>query len=184
MPPTESFPFELAPGERLIWSGSPRRGVAFGASEIVQTGIGIVFVYLFVQFYGVARYNSPQENMLWAGLFLGMMYFSLGTLFMEGMRRRRSVYAITSERLLMINSVFSRFVKSYPLRTITDSKLEEQKGGVGNIWIGRRYLGPGRIDVRLQPTTTNRNGLEMIPDAKHVYELFLAAREASLAAPV
>ena len=184
MPAPETFPFELGPGERLIWSGSPRPGGAIGATEIAQTGIAVVFVYLFVKFYGVARYNSAQENILWAGLLLAMLYFSLGTLFMERVRRRRSVYAITSERLLMINTVFSRFVKSFPLRTITDSKLEELKGGIGNIWIGRRYLGPGTIDVRLLPTTTNRNGLEMIPDAKHVYELFLAAREASLAAPV
>ena len=184
MPTTESLPFELAPGERLIWSGSPRRAVTFGASELAQTAIAIVFVYLFVQFYGVARYNTAQENMLWAGLFLGMMYFSLGTLFLQGMRRHRSVYAITTERLLMINTVFSRFVKSFPLPTITDIQLEEQKDGIGNIWIGRRYLAPGTIDVRLLPTASNRNGLEMIPDAKHVYELFLAAREASLAAPV
>jgi hypothetical protein len=181
---TESFPFELGPGERLLWSGVPRRAVAVSASGIVQTAIGIVFIYLFVKFYGVARYNTSEDNILWGGLLLAMLYCSLGTLFMETMRRRRSVYAITSERLLMINTVFSRFVKSYPLRTITDSRLEERGDGVGNIWIGRRYLGLGPIDARLQPTTTNRNALEMIPDAKHVYELLLAAKEASLAAPV
>jgi hypothetical protein len=184
VPTRENFPFELGPGERLIWSGSPTRVVAFGASGIVQTAIGVVFVYLFVKFYGVARYNTPQDNILWGALLLAMLYFTLGVQLMLVMRRRQSVYAITSERLLMINSVFSRFVKSFPLSTITDIKLEEQSGGVGNIWIGRRYLGPGRIDVRLLPTTNNRNALEMIPDAKHVYELFLAAREASLAAPV
>jgi hypothetical protein len=181
---TERFPFELGPGERLIWSGAPRRAVAVSASGIVQTGIGIVIIYLFVKFYGIANHDTLQDNILWAVLFLAVLYFSLGRLFMEAMRRRRSVYAITSERLLMINTVFSRFVKSYPLRTITDSQLEERGEGVGNIWIGRRNLGVGTIDTRLLPSSGNRNGLERIPDAKHVYELFPAAREASLAAPV
>ena len=184
MSATESVPFELGAGERLIWSGAPRRAVAFDAAGVAQMVIGAAVVYLFVKFYDVARYQSLQENILWAVLFLALLYFSVGRLLMEGMRRRRSVYAITSERLLMINGSFSRFVKSFPLRTITDIDLQEQSGGFGTIQIGRRYLGPGTIDTRLLPTTGNRNALESIPDAKRVYELFLAARDASLRAPV
>jgi hypothetical protein len=104
------------------------------------------------------------------------MYALVGRLFFDAYRRSKSAYALTSERMLVRESVFSDFVKAFPLDTITDTVLREGRGGFGSIWIGRRYLPVGWQDTRLSAASGHPNGFAMIPDARHVYELLEAAR--------
>ena len=176
----ETHSFELAPGERMIWSGVSRAGIVFRGSDLTQVPISIAILYIFTSKYRSASLDGALERVLWSALLATVLYVVFGRFLYDALRRRRSVYAITSERVMMINSVWTRYVKSYALSSITDIKLDEKKNGVGNIWLGRRFLPPGWHDPRTLPSRTHRNAFEMIPDAKHVYELLLEARQASL----
>jgi hypothetical protein len=180
----ETRSFELAPRERMIWSGVPRAGIVFRGSDLTQIPISIIVLYIFTTKYRNATHDGALDEIIWGVLFAAVLYLLAGRFLYDALRRRRSVYAITSDRVLIINSVWSRYVKSFALSSITDIKLDERRNGVGNIWLGRRYLPPGWQDPRLMPSRTSRNAFEIVPDAKHVYELLLEARQASLASLV
>lgn len=184
MSKTEILSFELGPDERLIWSGVPNAGIVFRSSDLTQIPISLAILYIFAIKFRSASLNGAFERMIWGALFAAVLYVVIGRFLYDALRRRRSVYAITSDRVLTINTVWSRFVKSFALSSITDIKLDEGRAGVGNIWLGRRSLPPGWQDPRLMPSRTSRNAFEMIPDAKHVYDLLLEARQTSIASLV
>jgi hypothetical protein len=176
MPPPEILPFELDPDERLIWSGAPLTGIVFRAADIIQVPISILILLIFASQSRNASIRGPIDGIIWGVLFIAVMYFAVGRFLFDARARGRSAYALTSERMLIRQSAFSDFVKSFPLNTITDTGLREHRNGFGDIWIGRRYL-TGWQDPRLSPTRGHPIGFAMISDARHVYDLLEEARK-------
>ena len=172
----ENFPFALEPGERVLWSGAPRTGLMFRSSDILQVVVSLIILYVFATQLRNASFRGPIDIILGLVIFIAVMYFAVGRFFFDAYRRRRSAYALTSERMLIRESVLSNFVKSFPLNTITDTGLRDMGNGFGNIWIQRRYLPTGWQDPRLMRTRGRPIGFAMIPDASRVYDLLEAAR--------
>jgi hypothetical protein len=172
----EPAPFQLDPGETLIWSGTPRNGIVFSPSDALQIPIGLLLLFVFANQSRHASFGGPADVAIFCGLLVVLMYFLVGRFVFDAYGRRRTRYALTSERVLIRESVRSEFVKSFPLNTITDTLLRERRNGFGDVWFGRRYLPVGWQDTRLQPRTGRPNGFSMIADASHVHELLEAAR--------
>jgi hypothetical protein len=172
----EKFPFDLEPGERVLWSGAPRTGFVFRSSDIVPMMISLVTLYVFATMMRNASFRSPIDASIAGVIFVAVMYFTIGRFFFDAFRRRKSAYALTSERMLVRESLLSNFVKSFPLNTITDTGLRERGDGFGDIWIRRRYLPTGWQDTRLMPTRGHPIGFAMVPDARRVYDLLEEAR--------
>ena len=173
-------PFTLEPGERLLWSGAPRSARILQFRFPIAALITAVIVFKMFDTVRIMAQSGTLDTepvLLFVALALVLL---VGAPLVAILRNRRTAYAITSERLLMINTVVSRFVTAFPLETITDIRLTERADGSGDIAIGRRFLKPGWQDPRLMPTGTGRNGLLNIADAKRVHELLLAARESRL----
>ena len=176
MDTTEKSSFELEPAERVLWSGTPRRGLVFQPFDALQVPISLVILYILATKMDLSNLDDPVEAVLGLVILAVVIYVSVGRFFFDAYRRGRSTYALTSERMLIRESLFSDFVKSFPLNTITDTLLREGRGGFGSIAIGRRFLPVGWQDTRLLPTQGHRNGFAMIPDVRHVYEMLEAAR--------
>ena len=172
----ENFPFELEPGERVLWSGAPRKGLAFRSADLLQVPISLIILYVLATKLRYVSFDGPLEAAIAAVIIIAVLYFAVGRFFFDAYRRGKSAYALTSERMLVRESVLSDFVKSFPLNTITDTYLFHLRNGFGNIRIGRRYLPVGRQDSRLSATRGHPNGFAMIADASHVYDLLEAAR--------
>ncbi|HSU92958.1 MAG TPA: hypothetical protein VLI43_04580 [Gemmatimonadaceae bacterium] len=172
----ENFPFELEPGERLLWSGAPRKGLAFRPADFLQVPISLIILYVLAKQFRYMSFAGPVDVAIATVLTLAVFYVVVGRFFFDAYRRGKTAYALTSERMLIRESVFSNFVKSFPLNTITDTFLFDLPRGFGNIRIGRRYLPVGWQDSRLSATRGHPNGFAMIPDASHVYDLLEAAR--------
>lgn len=170
------FELELEPGERVLWSGTPRRGLVLQPADVLQLPISLGILYLLATKIGIASLDGPVEKMLAVVLVLAVLYFAIGRFFFDAYRRGKSAYALTTERMLIRDTAFSTFVKPFPLNTITDTVLREQRNGFGSIWIDRRFLPVGRVDTRLSASAGNPNGFAMIADARRVYDLLEAAR--------
>jgi hypothetical protein len=172
----ENFPFELEPGERVLWSGAPRKGLAFRSADFLQVPISLIIVYVLAKQFRYMSFAGPVDVAIATVITLAVFYVTVGRFFFDAYRRGKTAYALTSERMLIRESVLSNFVKSFPLNTITDTYLFDLPRGFGNIRIGRRFLPVGWQDTRLSATRGHPNGFAMIPDAGHVYDLLEAAR--------
>jgi len=172
----ENFPFELEPGERVLWSGAPRKGLAFRSADLLQVPISLIILYVLAKQFPYMSFAGPVDVAIATVITMAVFYVAVGRFFFDAYRRGKTAYALTSERMLIRESVLSNFVKSFPLNTITDTYLFHLRDGFGNIRIGRRYLPVGWQDSRLSATRGHPNGFAMIADASHVYDLLEAAR--------
>ena len=117
--------FPLSRGERLLWSGAPRQGIAFRQSDLFQ----IPFTLLwggFALFWNVAVWagDGPIFFRLWGLPFLLVgVYMVVGRFWLDARRRARTSYGVTTERVLIASNLLSPSIKSLTLRTLTDVTL-------------------------------------------------------------
>jgi len=182
---SEEIRRELAPGEQVIWSGSPRQGIAFRGSD----AFAIPFSLLWCGFalfweYGVATSNAPAFFVLWGIPFVLVgLYMVIGRFFFDARQRARTFYALTSERVLIVSGVFSRKVKSLNLSTLTDVSMNESRNGEGEITFGPQHPIPSFFGNSSWPGAQQQSPrFEFVPNAKSVYEKIRGAQRGSLAA--
>ena len=174
---------ELEDGERVLWSGVPRQGLALRGADVYLIPFSLMWGG-FAIFWesSVFKTNAPIFFRLWGVPFVVIgLYLIFGRFFADSMQRGRTAYGLTDRRVVILSGLFSRQVKSLPLRTISDLSLTERKDGTGTIALGpsqstgRRYGGgawPGYGPY-------GAPCLEMIPNAKDVYNRIRQAQAQS-----
>lgn len=175
--PTEiaaSLTRELGSGERLLWSGQPRQGTVFRASEWFMTPFALLWGgFAFFWEWQVIQSDAPTFFALWGVPFVLVgIYLILGRFMVEARQRERTYYGVTNERVLIVSGLFGRKVKSLSLRNLSDFSLSESASGEGSIsfgggvpfgsWFGGFAGWPG-MEGYMGPR------FELIPNAKSVY---------------
>lgn len=177
---TTSLQFTLDRGERQLWAGIPRQGIAFRGADAFMIPFSILWGG-FAVFWelSVIREGAGALFMLWGIPFVLVgLYVTIGRFFVDARRRARTTYAVTSDRVIINSGIFSRTTKSLNLRTLTDITLQERPNGTGTITFGptnplmAMYAGASWPGVPQTPS------FEMIPEAKRVYDI---VREAQMA---
>jgi hypothetical protein len=127
----------LTSGEKLLWIGTPRRGLMFRPWDaflvpfsLVWTGSAFSFAYLGLR--------SGPDIVASVGLFLCLVgiYITVGRFLVDMRTRSRTVYAITDQRALVIGSFLRQRVQSIPLKTLDTVALRVAHGGQGTIVLG------------------------------------------------
>jgi hypothetical protein len=141
---------ELSPGEKLLWSGKPRDGFMFRASDIFTIPFSLFFLG-FAAFWtlavgsGILESYSRGEAPLFAFIFplcgipfvaMGL-YILLGRFWVEKALRARTSYGVTNERAIIVSGLFSRTVKSLNLSALPDVSMSERRDGSGTISFGQ-----------------------------------------------
>jgi hypothetical protein len=108
------------------------------------------------------------------------LYIMLGRFWVDARQRAVTVYAVTSERVVILSGVFARQVKSLGIDTISDVSLTERGDGGGTItfgpvpafywWYGGAWW-PG-FGHQAVPS------FELATDAREVYEIIRRAKRA------
>ena len=119
----ENFPFELEPGERVLWSGAPRTGLAFRSADFLQVPISLIILYVLAKQFRYMSVAGPLDVAIATVITVAVFYVAVGRFCFGAFRRGKTAYDLTSERPLIRESVLSNFVKSFPLNTITDTYL-------------------------------------------------------------
>lgn len=161
----------LDSGEKLVWEGRPAKGVRVDTSGIVRSAFGVFFfgfaifwTYMASQGTGLASEPSLSFFPLLGIPFLAIgFYMVFGHWFFNAYKRGKTRYALTEERMIIAESVFTRKLKSYPLRADTSLSMEE--GELTSVYFAEelRRTKNGSRTVNI--------GFHLLPDGRDVYKM-------------
>lgn len=167
---------ELGPDEQLLWYGRPGQGILFRPADrfcllldLIAFGFGFALLWRF----SADSADDPAFFLFPFVFALLGLYRLLGRFLVDAAERKRVIYALTSERLLIIYSVFQSGVKSVRLKTLGEMTVTERIDGTGTIIFGR----PPRVYPRyVEPPTP---AFDDIANVRDVYEQLRQARKAA-----
>ena len=172
---------ELSSGERLLWSGQPRRGLRLRASDAFVIPFSLLWCgfAIFWEFTVVSK-GAPFFFMLWGVPFVLIgLYMVFGRFFADSRARERTLYGVTNERIIIVGGLFSRQTKSLPVRTLSDVSLTENGDGSGTIRFGPEHPFARRTPAgwpgasRYAPPA-----FDLIDGVRDVYEIIRQAQRA------
>ena len=178
----DSIRSELDASEKLLWAGRPRQGLILRAADAFLIPFSIMWGG-FAIFWeiSVLAAGAPWFFAIWGVPFVLIgLYIMVGRFWMDAKQRAATVYAVTSERVIIVSGVFARQVKSLGIDTITDVSLTERTSGAGTItfgpvppfygWGGAGWPGFGYQSVP---------SFELEADARRVFEIVRGAQRAA-----
>jgi len=174
---------ELSPKERLLWWGRPKQGVVLRATD----GFLIPFSLLwggFAVFWeaSVFKTNAPFFFRLWGIPFVLVgVYIIFGRFFVEAIQRKKTLYGLTNDRIIILSGLLNRNIKTLNLRTLSDISLTERSDKSGTITLGpsnpMNAWASGASWPGMQRMMVP--SFELIENAKEVYEKIRSAQNAT-----
>ena len=138
----------LDPGERLLWSGQPRRGIRLRGQDVFLIPFSILWGGFAIFWEYMAVTHAPKASgpigvafPLFGLPFVAVgLYFIFGRFFVDAYSRARTFYGVTSERIIIVSGLFSQQTKSLQLRTLSDVSLTQRSDGSGTITFGPTHM--------------------------------------------
>jgi hypothetical protein len=174
---------QLSRDEVLVWSGEPKRGLLLKPSDLYTVPaslLGACFIGLWIFLSSRSKEFSSFFVLVGSFAVLQAAYWLVGRFFVDAWQRSKTRYGVTKERVIIISGLFSRQVKSLPMKTITEVSLSEQSDLSGTITFGpedasdwKSRLGFGNNREPVYPV------LDTIPNVKRVYDVIMNAQRDS-----
>jgi hypothetical protein len=165
----------LDSGEKLIWWDRPPTGVMLRKSDLFT----IPFFILWTGFAVFWETSALNRGAPWFFALFGIpfvvigLYMLIGRFFHDAWLRARTIYGLTSQRVIIIER---SKVKSIDLVTLEQIELEESSDGSGNITFGPEIVGRkgATADANGRPYTPT---FENIKEAKRVFATIREAQK-------
>jgi hypothetical protein len=186
-PPPPEITAALDRGERILWSGQPRQGLMLRGIDAFAIPFGLLWTS--IPLFGAVAAIAGRKSNLFAlvpaiPFVLIGLYLIMGRFFVDAAQRRRTVYALTDERILIVSGLSSRNVRSLSLRTLDQVDVSARASGEGTITFGRNPFGsfalPGWPGMKGYQSPM----FEMIPDVAAVAKLIRDAQRSTAAARI
>jgi hypothetical protein len=168
----EEIGFEVPPGEKLRWTGRPRKGLIFKRSDIFYIPFSLIWLGFAITFFVLEYRENPWSFFtLYIGLFVAYgLYFVAGRFFYESKRREKMMYGITDTKVIIKSGVFNTAYDTLDIKDQPDIVMVEEANGYGTIIFGSNKFKfsdlPGMGKFNNQPPPTR---LEYINDVVIVY---------------
>jgi len=172
---------ELAPNERILWTGKPRQGIYLRVSDTFLIPMSLLWC-AFVVFWEARVFNSgaPLFFILWGIPFVLVgLYVVAGRFLVDAKQRSKTFYGLTEDRIIIVSGLFQKKTKTLNLQTLSDISLTEREDRTGTItfgpsppfysWVaGASWPGLGQMAVP---------SFEAIENARTVYDLINNAKQ-------
>jgi hypothetical protein len=173
----------LSPDENLLWTGRPRQGVMLRAADALLIPFSLLWGGFAIFWEAVVLTSgAPWFFVLWGVPFVLVgLYLIFGRFWVDAWQRAATVYAVTSERVVILSGVLARQIKSLDLDTISDLSLTERRGGAGTIAFGPLppFFGWYGLDAWPGLGYQAIPSFELTGEGRQVYEVIHAAQRAS-----
>jgi len=182
------------PGERLLWAGRPKQGLAFRGWDVLYVPFGgllLVGGSIFIVL-AISETGDPFLALFLSLWLLAAAYMAVGRFFVDARRRASTYYAVTSMRALIISGKELGRVQSVNLRSLQEITFTRRADNTGTIefdrhggWFQQRFdMSRGTDSPFLSYDAMRTPAFEMIENPRDVEALILSVRdEARAAAP-
>lgn len=166
---------ELTRDERLIWSGQPVSGIRFQPEDLFMIPFSIMWAgFAFFWETTVLLTDAPFFFKLWGIPFVLVgLYTLFGRFVIDSIQRKRTYYALTSRRVVIITTWPGKNIQSLMLHTLPDITLSTGRGGRGTITFGSPPFGMPFNTTSSWPGMKRYRtpAFALIEDAREVYDL-------------
>ena len=173
----DRFRERLEPNEKLLWSGIPRQGLMLRASDAFIIPFSLVWCGFAIFWEStVFTIGGPSFMLLWGGMFVLVgLHFVIGRFFTDAIKRRRTFYAVTNRRVIIISGIFWQNVRSLFIRGIPEMNLSEGRNGRGTITFGPTFT----ITFGRNSRSNASPAFEGIPGAARVMQIIRGVQESA-----
>ena len=147
---------ELMSGESLQWAGMPNPSVVFHSDDwfmvpfsLLWGGFAIFWEAGVLGYWqnGTKAHPAPTFMVLWGIPFvIAGQYIIWGRFLWEAWLKRRTHYAVTNRRVLILQEGWKRHIRSCDLESIPEINREGERSGT--LWLGPRSLFSGKRGTR------------------------------------
>jgi Bacterial PH domain len=172
---------ELTPGEQVLWSERPRQGLILRSGDSFGIPFSVFWAgFVFYWMHSAMSMGAPLPFLLFGSAFVMVgIYVTVGRFLVDAVRRGKTSYALTNERVLIVTGIWGRRVKSIELKGIGDLSLSERKEGWGTISLGPQAPLTWMLETNASwPGIEERLGprFELVPNVRQVFELIRSTR--------
>ena len=171
---------ELQRGERLLWAGRPRQGLVLRGVDGFLIPFSLFWggFAVFWEFMALTS-DAPAIMPIFGAPFVAIgLYLIVGRFFVDAYQRGRTVYGVTSERVLVLGEAGGRKLTSIDLADVSEVMLTTRKDGSGTISFGAQLpfgqVGRGATLPGLGPMLGPF--FDLVPDAAAVHRIIVDAR--------
>jgi hypothetical protein len=160
----------LMPNETLLWTGRPKQGLLVRPADAIVIPVSLLWAGFFLLIaYSLVATNSPLARLWVVPLVLIGLYGLFGRFVSDARQRARTVYALTSQRVMIITKSRRTNVTSLALARLVQVELSEHRNGSGTITFGP--LLPWHAELfGSRARSEQLPQLEGIADSRRVYD--------------
>lgn len=182
---------ELLPEERILWADQPLPGRLFSPADLFLIPFSLFwlgFSIFWMVMAGAGARSAPGLIGIVFPLFglpfvLVGLYLVFGRFIYAHYRRKNTFYAVTDQRIIVINRMFNKTVRSEKINSITTMDKYVRRDGSGTISFGMmpypmEYSNSGMYYGRRNYYRNMALALENIKDVDDVYRIISEQRPA------
>lgn len=174
---------EVESNEKLLWSGFPIQGLRLQAQDAFLIPFSLLWAGFAIFWeFSVVDSNAPVFFDLWGIPFVLVgLWLIFGRFFGDAWSRARTIYGVTSGRVLIITGVWRRTTRSLDLRGLSEINISERSDGRGTITFGPlATFSAGYFGTRGWPGNYQAQSpaFEGIPRVREVQKLIREAQRA------
>lgn len=172
---------ELEAGASLLWSACPKQGWLLRGSDALLIPLSLLWGGFTVFWeYTAFRSGAPAFFLVFGGVFVLVgIYIVVGRFWWDAAKRKQTFYGLTNERVIILDGLFQKQVKSLNVRNLSDITLSERASGVGTISLGPTSFMESVYAGMAWPGVPHSSPkLECIADARRVFNLIRESQRA------
>jgi hypothetical protein len=172
--PADKFRAELDPGEYILWSGQPQQGLLLRPSDALMIPFSLMWGGFAIVWEAAVLSNGPDFFALWGIPFvLAGLYMIFGRFFVDMEVRRKTYYALTNERAIIISGIINQNTRSLKLKNLPEINLTTRSNGRGTITFGSLHPMSWVYNASMFPNTGRvpvAPSFDLIDDVRSVYQ--------------
>ncbi len=166
----------LMPGEKIVWAAKPHAGIKFRKSDAFLIPFSLLWGG-FAIFWVVTAYTMGAPIMFVAfgvPFVLVGIYLIIGRFFADALKRGNTIYALTTDRVIVRSGIRNKTTTSFNLKNINSITYTENSEGIGSITLGPSENNDKPVAGKGISLTSQPNVIEFVESVKYVYQQILS----------